>query len=131
MEENNDWRREPRGNMAQFHALSGEKGEEILIFTGDPEKCTSNFDDRAVEWRFPAWRGEWANMISGQEKELDWEEVLVTESGDNFLAGLSVFQQEHGWSKPCVVSWKMRTSSKGRKFKDFRVTEVVVPNLPF
>ena len=135
MEDNNeDWREEPRGSMAQYYPLKGERGEEILIFTGPPEKTLNDRwvkdnEPPKVEWHFPAWHGEFTTPISGQSREVDWEEVLITESGKNFRAALSVFQGVHGWNKPCVVAWKLRDSKKA-KYKAFTITEVVVPNLP-
>ena len=131
-----EWNREPKGSGARFCPLKGEKGEMTIIFTGSPVKTmNSNFvtpqrPEPRVEWHFPAWRGEFYPATSGREPGMDWEEVVITESGDNFLAALTTFQGVHGWNKPCVVAWKMRLTSKGVKFKSFTITEVKVPNLP-
>ena len=125
-----EWQREPRGNAARYLPLSGEKGYEILIFGGPPTKTESRLQEGKTEWHFPAWRAEIGMPVSGQEPRCDWEEVIVTESGDNFLAALTVFQGVHGWNQPASVSWQMRSSTKGRKYKSFTIVTEKVPNLP-
>lgn len=120
------WKREKKDSFDPFLPLSGEKGAVTLIFLGDPEETESNIQPGKTEYHFPAYKG----TLDPNVGRMLWEKVIVTESGDNFLAALTEHQEARGWEKAVHVQWTMKQSKKGRKFKDFHITPIQPPNWP-